>query len=144
MSNVGLVYTGSLHASSLQVFFVKEYQLLGDHDDARIVGFGLGKTGMRHKFDYSDKHPGYELTQTIRNLILRKRTTRYHSKISALIIETNVLLTDLHTKLFWDTISWEFSYLCKCCQLFMLQQDCYCKLRLIDAISSPTSIFRPC
>ena len=66
---------------------MKEYQLLGDHDDARIVGFGLGKTGMRHKFDYSDKHPGYELTQTMRNLMLPKGATRHHRKISAIVID---------------------------------------------------------
>jgi hypothetical protein len=40
------------------VFLVKEYQLLNEHDDATSSGFGLGKTAMRHKFDYSDKHPG--------------------------------------------------------------------------------------
>ena len=42
-----------------KVFFAKEYQFVSNHNEGLNVGYGLGKTGMRHKFDYSDKQAGY-------------------------------------------------------------------------------------
>ena len=41
------------------MFFAKEYQFVSNHNEGLNVGYGLGKTGMRHKFDYSDKQAGY-------------------------------------------------------------------------------------
>ena len=42
-----------------QVFFVKEYQLLSEHDESQQhQALTHGKTGMRSKFDYSEKHTG--------------------------------------------------------------------------------------